>query len=74
MSSPWLGKAVGCVLHEDCSAWLALHHVQQGNQLAPVLNKDGRRSGNRPWSRLLVPGVGSLPVKCVSVGEGVRRD
>lgn len=74
MSPPWLGKAVGCVLDEACSVRLALHHVQAGNQLSPILNKDGRCNGNLPWNRLLVPGVGSLPVKHVSVGEGARRD
>ena len=65
---------MGCVLDEACSVQLALHHVQQGNELSPVLIKDGRCSGNRPWSRLLVLRVGSLPVKRVSVGEGARRD
>lgn len=52
-SPPWLGKAVGCVLHEACSVWLALHHVQQGNQLALLLDKDGRCSGISPGADCL---------------------
>lgn len=49
-SPPWLGKAAGCVLDEACSMRVALHYIQQRNQLPPVLNQDGRCGGNRPWS------------------------